>query len=130
MCKFTENIISLQMKPYQYCVNAKNIQLFSRIGLYNSEKVIENEFLINVQVCSENPFEGEQYMDYSIIVDEVNKAFKQGEMVLESIAQIIINQIKIKISQAHFIEVEISKCNPSILNNKVGQLGVKMCKVF
>ena len=122
--------MSEQIKHYQYCVNAKNIQLFSCVGLYDSEKIIDNEFLINVQVCSENPYDGQQFMDYSLIVDEVKMAFNQGEMVLETIAQIIIKNLKIKLIQAQFIEVEISKCNPSILNYKVGQLGVKLCQQF
>jgi dihydroneopterin aldolase len=69
-------------------------------------------------------------MDYSLIVDEVKMAFNQGEMVLETIAQIIIKNLKIKLIQAQFIEVEISKCNPAILQNKVGQLGVKLSQQF
>ena len=122
--------MSEQIKHYQYCVYAKNIQLLSCVGLYDSEKIIDNEFLINVQVCSENPYDGQQFMDYSLIVDEVNLAFNQGEMVLETIAQTIIKNLKIKLSQVQYIEVEISKCNPAFFGNKVGQLGVKMSKQF
>jgi dihydroneopterin aldolase len=108
----------------------KNIQLFSCVGLYDSEKIIDNEFLINVQVCSENSYDGQHFMDYSLIVDEVHLAFNQGEMVLENIAQTIIKNLKIKLIKAQLIEVEISKCNPPILHNKVGQLGVKMSQKF
>jgi dihydroneopterin aldolase len=118
------------MKPYQYCVYAKNIEIYAPIGLYDAEKIIDNHFLVNVKVCSNTPFDGENYMDYVHIVDVVKLCFNQNDMILEVIANHCINQLKQKSPMVNSIEIDIQKRSVALRNTKIEGLGVTIFKEF
>lgn len=118
------------MKPYQYCVYAKNIEIYAPIGLYDAEKIIDNHFLINVEVCTNQPYDGVSYIDYEHIVNIVQQCFQTEEKILEAIATNCINILKAKLSNVHFIKVDIQKTDLAVLGQKLEALGVSICKEF
>ncbi|MDP2176373.1 MAG: dihydroneopterin aldolase [Bacteroidota bacterium] len=118
------------MKHYQYCVYAKNIEIYAPIGLYEAEKIINNHFLVNVKVCSNTPFDGENYMNYVHIVDVVKLCFNQSDMILEVIANHCINQLKLKLPIANSIEIDIQKRHAAFDGQSLEGLGITLIKEF
>lgn len=114
------------MKDYPYCVFAKKIKISALLGLYETEHLVENNFSIDVKICSNNKYENNDYINYETIIDIVNQTFNMEENILENICSLIINNIQNIESKADYIYVEITKLNPSINNTISEGLGVEM----
>lgn len=118
------------MKHYPYCVFVEKIHLFATIGLYEEELLVENEFEISLKVCSEQAFNGSDYIDYECLVSEVQNVFKQAHQILELVAEQIFEQLKNKLSSINFAEISIKKLSPAIKNTSTKALGVEISKIW
>jgi len=114
------------MKDYPYCVFARKININALLGLYETEHLVENNFSIDVQICSNNKYQNNAYINYETIIDVVNQAFNLEENVLENIGHFIINNIQNIESKADYIYVSITKLSPSISNTIVEGLGIEI----
>jgi dihydroneopterin aldolase len=96
-------------------VSLHNIKLHAPVGLYPEEKILGNDFEIDVDVFL--PIINEQalpFVDYTLIQNIVHNTFKQGGQLLETLAENIYTTIKINVPIAEKIKVAIRKLNPPL----------------
>ncbi len=104
------------------------LQLKGSHGLYEEEKILQNDFLINVEVRYV-PFETvienlEDTINYVRIYEIVKNIFERSEKLLETLAMRMATVIKSEFAQVQFISIEIKKLHPPI-EKFTGNVGVK-----
>ena len=115
------------MNNQRYSVKASNIEVFAPIGLYPGEKIIDNHFVVSVEVVSNKPYTSGHFIDYELIVTAVMEEFRRPHEILENVAMGIINTVAGQL-QGHIasIHCDINKMRPAILGSKVDALGVSL----
>lgn len=115
------------MNNQRYSVKASNIEVFAPIGLHPEEKIIDNHFVVNVEITSDRPYAREHFIDYEVIVAAVRKEFGHPHEILEEVATGIINHIAgLLQGRVSSIHCDINKLHPGLSNINIGALGVSL----
>lgn len=119
------------MNNQRYSVKASNIEVFAPIGLHPEEKIIDNHFVVNVEVIADRPYAREHFINYEVIVAAVIKEFQHPHEILEDVATGIINNIAAQLQgRISSIHCDIDKMRPAITHMQIGALGVSLTKEF
>lgn len=125
--EFTENHRSRQMNNQRYSVRASNIEVFAPIGLHPEERIIDNHFVVNVEIISDRPYAREHFINYELIVTAVKKEFEHPHEILEDVALGIMSSIAAELQgRISSIRCDINKMRPGLSNINIGALGVSL----
>lgn len=94
-------------------VSLHGIKIQAPIGLYAEERILGNEFEIDVDISV--PTSNEQplpFVDYTLIQGIVVNIFEQPGQLLEAFAQHIHTALKMNVPVAEKIRVAIRKLHP------------------
>jgi 7,8-dihydroneopterin aldolase/epimerase/oxygenase len=108
-------------------IHLHNLIFFAHHGLYEQEKILGNEFVVNVDIehlpITENINNIHQTINYVLVYNLVKQRMAEPTDLLETIAQdlctVIFNQFKL----AQKVSISITKKHPPVLNF-VGNVGV------
>jgi 7,8-dihydroneopterin aldolase/epimerase/oxygenase len=96
-------------------VSLHGIKLSAPIGLFPQELIIQNNFIVDVDiVLPTEPEKDLPFADYGIINEAVQIVFNQGGQLLETLALEIHKLLSIKFLQALKIRVSIKKLHPPL----------------
>lgn len=101
-------------------VGLEGIRFVSPIGFFEEERILKNEFIVNISVSFDidNNNKGydelENTVDYSQLYSICESYFKQEFKLIESVAHEIINEIQIRYTFVDSIQIRINKLNPPI----------------
>lgn len=94
-------------------ISLHGIKLHAKVGLYPEEKIKGNDFEIDVDVYANvNNADAFPFIDYTIIHQVVDEAFKQPGELLEKFVKAIHSSLKEKFFEASKVRVAIRKLNP------------------
>jgi dihydroneopterin aldolase len=94
-------------------VSLHGIRILAPYGLYPEEKLTPNEFLIDVDIwLPHNNVEPWPFVDYTLVNNIVQDAFKKPAELIEELVQRIHNTLRNQIHQAERIRVCIKKMHP------------------
>ena len=105
-------------------VFAEKIRLSIPRGVYDSEKIISNNFEISIYLETINQ-SNTSYIDYQMLVDAVYKTSKFEFNLLEEWAELILKELKM-LSIKGKLTLVINKLNPAFENYSVGIVGIKL----
>ncbi len=101
-----------------FTVSVHGIGLHAFIGLYPQEKITGNDFEIDVDVSvADADVQALPFIDYAIINDVVQQAFRQPGDLLETFLKEIYTSLKQKFPQASSIKLSIKKLHPPMEGN-------------
>lgn len=113
-------------------VSLEDMKFYAGHGVYEEEDVIGNTFLLNVFVTIDAPEKIDhlaQTIDYERLYDIVCSVMKTQAELLETIASVLVADIKKTFPQARIIEIKINKLYPP-MGGEIGQSGIKLVKHF
>jgi len=92
-------------------VSLHQIKIIHFVGLYPQETLLQNRFEVDVDIHlgGKGPY---PFVDYVLINEVVQSAFKAGEQMLESIAERIHATLTERVTVAEKIKIVIRKYNP------------------
>lgn len=98
-------------------IEIKNISIWARIGWYEEELLIANEFRISVKMwveVRENITELTQTVDYASVADCIKVVFQQPVTLLEQINEQVAQSILHNFQMVDRLIVKVEKRHPSI----------------
>lgn len=101
-------------------VGLEGIRFVSPIGFFEEERILKNEFLVNISVTFEiddlhnNNDDLGNTVDYSQLYAICEYYFKKEYKLIESVAHEILNNIKANYPFIDIIHLRINKLNPPI----------------
>lgn len=108
-------------------INLHNLLFHAHHGLYEEEKVLGNDFEVNISIkhrpITEKIASLEQTINYAIVYKQVKERMEQSTPLLETLAQEICEMILQNFSHADEVFFSIKKLNPPIINFQ-GSVGV------
>ncbi len=109
-------------------INLNDLRFYSRIGVFDQERKVGNEYVVNVSVAYDACLFEEENLASSISYADVYEEIKdemQGEcLLLETVALRISRRISGRWMTAQEIRVKIDKCVPPV-SAIVGSCGVE-----
>jgi dihydroneopterin aldolase len=99
---------------YETCLNG--IKIFAYHGLYEAERILGAEFIVDVKVIQHLDDDKviltiEQAVNYEKIYTVILDQMKVTENLIETVAQRILSKLKLEFEQASNIHVTIHKPN-------------------
>ena len=114
-------------------IHLHNLQFFSHHGIYEDEKILGNEFEVNITVKhspKQLPVKHlSETIDYISVYELVKKRMQQREALLETLAMDITNLIYAEFKNVKEVGITIIKITPPF-ENFSGKVGVTYNKVF
>ncbi|MBC7388407.1 MAG: dihydroneopterin aldolase [Opitutaceae bacterium] len=102
----------------KFKISLEGIELYGRHGLYPGEKELGARYRIEVSFEVKLPdkklYELEDLVDYKKAYDIVVEAFQQPTTLLENLCRTIAARLKIAFSNAHSVNIAISKLSPPL----------------
>lgn len=100
-------------------VGLSGVKFNAAIGYFKEERIFKNDFLVDVwaSFVQEDSLLSEdlsQTLDYSLLYTICADAFKLESLLLETVAQSILDQIKNDFPWVLEINIEIKKINPPL----------------
>lgn len=102
-------------------VGLEGIKFNAAIGFFEEERIFKNNFLVDVDVLFTQDEEVEhetenlsKTVDYSILFQICELEFAKETLLIETVAQNILYQIKTSFSFVDEIKVKIKKLNPPL----------------
>jgi dihydroneopterin aldolase len=99
-------------------IQLHNLRFFAYHGLYEEEKILGNEFDVNISMMVKSPKEAKvsinDTINYADVHELVKEIFKQREDLLETICINIGIAIKNKFPQLKKLSIQIIKLHPPI----------------
>ncbi|MFQ3575824.1 MAG: dihydroneopterin aldolase [Cytophagales bacterium] len=97
----------------------EGIEFFANHGYYDEEQKVGNRYVVDVVVNAPLHAAGEsdllsQTVNYEKIYKIVNLVMSKPARLLEHLAHLIIENIKVEYPEIHGVEVKVSKHNPPI----------------
>lgn len=94
-------------------VSLHGIKIYAPAGVYKEEKVLNNEFEVDVDVFvkATNPEEF-PFVDYTLIKKIVTEGFEEQHDLLEQSIKVIHKKIKSQFPEASKAKIVIRKMNP------------------
>ncbi len=101
-----------------FIIQLHNLRFFAYHGLYEEEKILGNEFEVNISVKIKTPKEGKisihDTINYATVYELVKQIFNQREELLETICINISNAVKNKFPELKKLSIQIIKLHPPI----------------
>ncbi|TKB97692.1 dihydroneopterin aldolase [Pedobacter cryophilus] len=100
-------------------IGLEGVKFNAAVGYYAEERIFKNNFLVDVQVAFEQA-EGSNTEDlsttvnYALLYDICAKAFENEALLIETLAQTILENIKSDFTFVDEIMVRIKKLNPPL----------------
>lgn len=103
----------------QFTISLKDLRFFSTIGLFEQERLIGNEFIVNIDVSfyRSTPVDDnslDEMISYVDIYNIVNEEMKTGGKLLETVAWRISKRIKNEKPIISYGKITIAKMRPPI----------------
>ena len=98
-------------------VGLSGIKFNAAIGYYEQERIFKNDFLVDLWVSfPKNNLEDDlsKTLDYGLLYNICKNAFKQESLLIETVAQEILDQINQSFSLVIEINICIKKINPPL----------------
>jgi dihydroneopterin aldolase len=110
----------------------QDLEFFAYHGLYESEKLLGNNFLVNATISIDANQKIEhiyQTLDYVNVYDIIKSRMHIATPLLETIAQELVSSIYAADNRIKSIEISIKKLTPPIPDFK-GAVGVSIKQLF
>lgn len=108
-------------------ISVEELRLSIKKGLYDSEKLTENQFSISANVSYKlNEVKSGEYLDYSILASILKIEMQKDIHLLETIAENSIKSILSEWPFVHTIKIEINKINPDFKHLNMKAVVVKL----
>jgi dihydroneopterin aldolase len=114
-------------------IKLKQLRFFAHHGLYEEERKVSNEFIVDLEVTFESPVTiitkmGET-INYIKLYELVKKRMLQPTDLIETLAMQITNTIHQQYAQVKKISISITKKYPPVINFS-GNISVNYVKEF
>lgn len=97
-------------------VNLEDLRFYSYHGFYPEEQILGNEYSVNIKTSFDSPNLKDDQLDrtvnYELLYSIATTAMKNPRKLLETVADEILENIKLKFQHLTSIEVSICKINP------------------
>lgn len=109
-------------------VSLHGAEFFARHGFYEEEQILGNYFVVNIEACF-NPAaktindELSNTLNYERLFQIAKAAMVTPQKLLETVAQVIADDILQEFSYVSTLQVEVKKLNPP-LKGKVAASGI------
>ena len=113
-------------------IQLNNLIFHAYHGLYEEEKIIGNDFEVNLEVKfheQKKITDINDTVDYVSIHGIIKKVMDNPTPLMETVVQDIVEQIKLFDAKIVSVIVNIKKLNPAIANFN-GTVGINYTKVF
>lgn len=113
-------------------IQLNNLIFHAYHGLYKEERIIGNDFEVNIEVTFDEQkkiTEINETVDYVLIHGIVKKIMDNPTPLIETVVQEIVEKIKLFDPKIVSVMVNIKKINPAIANFN-GTVGIIYTKVF
>jgi dihydroneopterin aldolase len=94
-----------------FTISLHQIKIFAPIGLYPQEQLLGNHFEIDIEVDVKD-YSEKHFVDYTLLQDCVESAFKTKDQILELLALAIYKNINHRFDFITRTKVCIRKMNP------------------
>ncbi len=110
-------------------IAVRNLEIHVKKGLYPSEALVENRFLLSARV-SYNPelMSKGDYLNYERLAEILREQMLSDTSLLELVAEHILDHILNEWPQAEQADVRIEKLNPPFSKHKLESVVVEMEK--
>lgn len=115
-----------------FTIHLHNLQFFSFHGIHEEERILGNEYEVNVAVSFEEKGSVNKIDDtinYVLIFELVKQRMNRPTALLETVAQDIVNQVHSADNRVRSVTVSVEKKNPPIANIQ-GSVSVTYTKEF
>lgn len=101
-----------------FTIRLENLQFHSRIGLYEQERIVGNDFIVDIRiVIPADRFEPENIdttVNYAEVYGIVEKTMGETLLLIETAARKIADGIKSRFQHIRHISVKLTKVAPPI----------------
>ncbi len=105
-----------------FTISLHNIRLSAPIGLYVQEKILQNQFEVDIDLRVAH-YEASHLIDYSVVASLAKEVFLQKIEILEALALELYQQIISAFPSVQQVQIKIRKLNPPIgLNTAYAQV--------
>lgn len=115
-----------------FTINLHNLNFFSFHGMHEEEKILGNEYEVNVEVTFEEKgaiTKIDDTINYVKVFELVKQRMNIPTALLETVAQDIVNQVHSADNRVRSVTVSVEKKNPPIANIQ-GSVSVSYTKEF
>ncbi len=115
-----------------FTINLHNLNFFSFHGMHEEEKILGNEYEVNVEVTFEEKgaiTKIDDTINYVKVFELVKQRMNIPTALLETVAQDIVNQVYSADNRVRSVTVSVEKKNPPIANIQ-GSVSVSYTKEF
>lgn len=115
-----------------FTIHLKKLQFFSFHGVHEEEKILGNEYEVNVEVTFEEKgaiTKIDDTINYEKVFELVKQRMNKPTALLETVAQDIANQVHSADNRIRSVSVSVEKKNPPIANIE-GSVSVNYTKEF
>ena len=100
-------------------VGLEGVKFNAAIGFFEEERIFKNNFLVDVDVLftqmdNTQTEDLSQTIDYSLLYDICEQEFAKESLLIETVAQQILNKIISDFSFVEEVRVKIRKLNPPL----------------
>ena len=113
-------------------IHLHNLLFHSFHGMYKEEKILGNDFEVNVDVsikAQENITKLRQSVDYVSLYSIIKQVMDQPTPLLEKLVQELAEKIRLLDEKIEGVSISIKKLNPPI-GNLQGIVGVSYSTIF
>jgi len=113
-------------------IHLHNLLFHSFHGMYKEEKILVNDFEVNVDVsikAQENITKLRQSVDYVSLYSIIKEVMDQPTPLLEKLVQELAEKIRLLDEKIEGVSISIKKLNPPI-GNLQGTVGVSYSTIF
>jgi len=113
-------------------IHLHNLLFHSFHGMYKEEKILGNDFEVNVDVsikAQENITKLRQSVDYVSLYSLIKEVMDQPTPLLEKLVQELADKIRLLDEKIEGVSISIKKVNPPI-GNLQGTVGVSYSTIF
>ena len=113
-------------------IHLSNLIFHAYHGIYKEEKIVGNDFEVNVEVTFDANYEIiniNQTIDYVALHGIIKKIMDTPTPLIETVVQEMATQIKLFDTRITSVKVSVKKLNPAISNFE-GTVGISYTQVF
>ena len=113
-------------------IHLHNLLFHSFHGMYKEEKILGNNFEVNVDVsikAQQNITKLKQSVDYVSLYTVIKEVMDKPTPLLEMLVQELAEKIRLSDEKIDSVNISIKKLNPPI-GNLQGTVGVSYSKIF
>ena len=119
--------------PGTFTIQLNNLRFFAKHGVYEEEKIIGNEFEVNISMQIDAPEETltkiDETVNYAKVYEIAGRVFSQPKSLLETAAMEMAKSILESFAGLKHISIQITKLYPPI-TSFTGSVSVTYTKDF